>query len=167
MNAPTTEILPFNDPDATATFAIADATATFAIPDATATFATPESRAGGALRLVHSPADEPDDPTEQMAALTLEQPLFDEPLPMPSSRLGEPAYFVEVRGPNQTATLLAVRASLDEAVFLAAGVHPCVADVTIRELALPCDAGSVLRPAAHARSWSRAPSGVWTPALPA
>ncbi len=117
-------------------------------PDVTATFAVS------------------DDPTEQMAALTVEQTLFDQPMPLPPSEHGEPAYFVEVRRPRGTSSLLAVRNTLDEAVFIAGSVHPSVADVLIRELSLPCDAEAMLRAATSARTWCREPTGCWVPALP-
>jgi len=128
-------------------------TACFSDPDVTATFAVPEGEQS----------------TEQMPALTVEQTLFDEPMPLPPESHGDPAYFVEVRrvsdGLLGTPSLLAVRTTLDEAVNVAAAVHPSVADVLIRELALPCDAESLLRAATSARTWSREPNGRWVPAL--
>lgn len=117
-------------------------------PDATATFPVSE------------------EPTEQMEALTVEQTLFDEPMPLPVSAHAEPAFFVEVRRPRGTACLLAVRNTLDEAVFVAGSVHPSVADVLIRELPLPCDPEAMLHAARVARTWSREPNGRWVPALP-
>jgi hypothetical protein len=130
-------------------------------PDATATFSVGDEQ-----------------PTEQMAAFsveqgliergteqaTVEQAIFDEPLPLPPPSHGDPAYFVEVRRPRGTPSLLAVRTTLDEAVDVAASVHPGIADVIIRELALPCDAESLLHAATGARTWSREPNGRWVPA---
>jgi hypothetical protein len=103
--------------------------------------------------------------TEQTPALTLEQTLFDEPAPIP--QVSEPAYLIEVRPPHGAPRLLAVRDMLDEAVRVAAGVHPGVADVTIREVPLPCDAASLIAAMSESRSWTRAPNGTWSPALPA
>lgn len=107
----------------------------------------------------------PDDSTEQMAALTVEQTLFDEPMPLPPSAHGDPAYFVEVKPPRGAPRLLAVRTNLADALHVAHGVHPSVADVVIRELSLPCDAASLERAATHARTWSREPNGRWTPEI--
>lgn len=106
-----------------------------------------------------------DNATEQTPAVTLEQTLFDEPLPLPAA--SEPAYLVEVRGPRTAPKLLAVRETLDDALRVASGVHPGVADVVIHEVPLPCDAGALLAAMTDRRSWSRAPNGAWTPALPA
>lgn len=106
-----------------------------------------------------------DSATEQTPALTVEQTLFDEPLPIPA--VSEPAYLIEVRGGRATPKLLAVRDSLDEAVRVATTVHPSVADVVIHEVPLPCDAAALIAAMAESRSWSRAPNGTWTPALPA
>ncbi len=105
-----------------------------------------------------------DDPTEQTPALTLEQPIFDEPAPIPAYT--EPAYLVEVRAPHGTPRLLAVRDSLDEAARIASGIHPGVADVVIHEVPLPCDAASLVAAMQQNRSWSRAPDGTWSPSLP-
>lgn len=116
-------------------------------PDVTATFAI-----------------EGEQPTEQMEALTVEQTLFDEPMPLPPASHGDPAYLVEVRRPRGTPSLLAVRTTLEDAFDIAASVHPSVADVIIRELSLPCDAESLVRAASGARSWSREPNGRWVAA---
>lgn len=98
-------------------------------------------------------------------ASTLEQPVFEEPMPLPAPLTGEPIYLVEVRPPHGEPSLLAARTTLDDAMHIAEGVHPSVADVTIRELPLPCDAASLARAIASLRSWSRDPSGTWTPDL--
>jgi hypothetical protein len=108
-------------------------------------------------------------PTEQMPALpvsitdaeTAEQPALIEPLPSTS----EPAYFIEVRPPRGAPRLLSARAALDDALSVAAAIHPSVADVTIREVLLPCDVSSLGEAFSRGRSWSREPNGVWSPAL--
>jgi hypothetical protein len=103
--------------------------------------------------------------TEQTPALTVEQPLFDEPTPLPT--VSEPTYLIEVRSVRGAPKLLAVRDTLDEAIRVAAGVHPSVGDVVIHEVPLPCDAASLLAAMTESRSWSRAPNGTWSPPLPA
>jgi hypothetical protein len=105
--------------------------------------------------------------TEQTEALAFESPtleasVFEEPFPLPPPLHGEPAYLVEVRPANRPPTLLAVRATLEDAQTLAATVHPAVADVTIRELPLPCDALSLARAAAMQRVWCRSADGEWS-----
>ncbi len=138
-----------------------DTTATFPVqdPDAFDTTTMPAlvvaEHEGGA-------ADETDT-FDALRASTLEQPVFDEPLPLPAPLCGDPIYLVEVRPPHGEASLLAARTTLDDAMRIADSVHPSVADVTIRELPLPCDAASLARAIASLRSWSRAPNGAWTP----
>jgi len=100
-------------------------------------------------------------PTEQTPALTVEQTLFDEPMPLP--KVIEPAYLIEVRPVHGMPRLFAVRDTLDDAIRIAAGVHPGIADVIIREVPLPCDVIALT----ESRSWSRAPNGTWSPSLPA
>jgi hypothetical protein len=104
-------------------------------------------------------------PTEQTGALTAEQTLFDEPLPLPAPLAGEPVYIVETRSGRHSLSLLAVRATLDDAVRVADGVHAAVADVTIAEVPLPCDA-EVLAAVLHTiRRWQRDANGEWVPPL--
>lgn len=102
--------------------------------------------------------DVDDGETTETPALTAEQTLFDEPLPVPS--VAEPVYLIEVRAARGTPRLLAVRDVLEDAIHVAESVHPSVADVVIREVALPCDAQSFFAPAK--RTWSRAPDGTWS-----
>ncbi|MGZ3453202.1 MAG: hypothetical protein ACXVEF_26605 [Polyangiales bacterium] len=99
--------------------------------------------------------------TEQIPALTVEQTLFDQPLPIPPPMQGEPAYLVEVRPPHRAPSLLAIRTTLHDAISIATTVHPAFADVTIRELALPCDAESLARAVARQRVWNRTADGQW------
>lgn len=105
-----------------------------------------------------------DHPTEQTPALTLEQPIFNEPAPIPV--ISEPAYLVEVRAPHGSPRLLAVRGTVEEAAHIASGVHPSVADVVIHEVPLPCDAASLIAAMQQNRSWTRTPDGTWSPELP-
>jgi hypothetical protein len=126
-------------------------------PDTTATFSTDD------------PTCSPEDRTEQLEALdtaqipafTVEQTLFDEPLPIPPATHGDPAYLVEVRPPHRPPSLLAIRATLAEAMTIAATVHPAFADVLIRELALPCDADALAHAVDRQRVWNRTADGGW------
>lgn len=94
-------------------------------------------------------------PFDELA--TLETPLFDEPLPVPS--IGEPAYLVEARGSSLPPRLIAVRETLEDAKHVAESVHPAAADVAIHEVQLPCDAETFTR--SMIRSWHRQPDGTW------
>lgn len=104
--------------------------------------------------------------TEPCHALTAEIEAFAAPTPLAAPLTGEPAYLVEARPASGTALLVAVRASLREAVRAADGVHPGVADVVVREMPLPCDADSLVRVMGSMRSWTREADGLWWPPLP-
>jgi hypothetical protein len=106
------------------------------------------------------------DATLESPAMTAEMTLFDEPLPLPPPLEGEPVYLVEVQE-RGTTRLLAARSTLEDAVRVAGGVHPAIADVTIRELPLPCDAETLARAMASLRTWTRTPDGCWSPDLKA
>ena len=104
--------------------------------------------------------------TEPCMALTAELSAFEAPAPLAEPLSGEPAYLVEARPPAGGAMLVAVRASLLDALVAAGAVHPGVADVVVREMPLPCDADSLVRVMGAMRTWSRAPDGSWWPPLP-
>jgi hypothetical protein len=104
--------------------------------------------------------------TEPCMALTIELNAFDAPAPLAEPLSGDPAYLVEARPPAGGALLVAVRATLHEAVAAAGTVHPGVADVVVREMPLPCDAESLVRVMGAMRTWSREPDGSWWPPLP-
>ena len=106
-----------------------------------------------------------DDLTEQTTTATFEGPSPFGLRPLPPPLEGERAYLVEVHAPRRPPGLLAVRRSLQEASDVANAVHPGVADVTIRELLLPCDEASLLRALGELRTWTRDAAGRWTPAL--
>lgn len=84
---------------------------------------------------------------------------------VPRALEGEPAYLVEIHRPRRASTLLAVRATLEDARLVAESVHPAVAEVVVRELPLPCDSETLLRALGASRLWSRDAQGVWTPAF--
>lgn len=104
--------------------------------------------------------------TEPCMALTAELSAIEAPAPLAEPLSGEPAYLVEARPPFAGALLVAVRATLLEAVAAAGAVHPGVADVVVREMPLPCDAESLVRVMGAMRTWSREPDGSWWPPLP-
>lgn len=118
-----------------------------------------ESLAPAALVIDDAPAD--GHATEEMPAVTVEQTLFDQPIPVPRALHGEPAYLVEVRVVGRAPSLLAVRAALEDAFHIAASVHPGVGDVTIHELPLPCDAETLVRTYGRHRRWTRDERGTW------
>ena len=105
------------------------------------------------------------DDTDQVAAVTLETPVFPAPMPIPPPLEGEPAYLIEARAPRRQPALLAVRGSLSAARRFADGVHPSAADLIIRELPLPCDAATLVRAMAELRTWSRQADGRWSPRI--
>ena len=107
-----------------------------------------------------------DDVTEQTTTATFEGPSPFGLRPLPPPLEGERAYLVEVHAPRRPPGLLAIRRTLQEASGVANDVHPGVADVTIRELQLPCDATSLMRALAELRTWTRDAAGVWSPPLP-
>lgn len=96
-----------------------------------------------------------DDATVETPAITTEATLFDEPMPIPS--VTEPAYLIEVETARRPGRLIAVRVTLDDAMYVAESIHPGVGEVTIREVALPCDADTFC--ASTSRTWSRGPEG--------
>lgn len=89
--------------------------------------------------------------------ITLETPVFDEPLPIPA--VVEPAYLVEVQSARRSPRILAVRESLEDAKHVAESVHPAAGDVSIHEVQLPCDAATFV--ANLSRTWTRMPGGEW------
>ena len=96
-----------------------------------------------------------DEETVEVPAITAEATLFDEPLPI--GCVTEPAYLIEVETAGRAPRLIAVRATLDDAKYVAESIHPVVGDVTIREIDLPCDAATFCANAS--RTWKRAPNG--------
>ena len=103
--------------------------------------------------------------TQPCAVLTAEFAPLEVPAPIADPLCGEPAYLVEARPPHRTAVLLAVKATLAEAIRAANGVHPSVADVIVREMPLPCDIASITSVMGAMRSWSREADGTWWPPL--
>lgn len=126
-------------------------------PDTTATFSTDDPSCSRDDRTDQLEAFD----TAQIPAFTVEQTLFDQPLPIPPPDHGDPAYLVEVRPPHRAPTLLAIRATLPEAMTMAATVHPAFADVIIRELSLPCDAEALAHAVRRQRVWNRTADGAW------
>ena len=64
---------------------------------------------------------------------------------------------IEVETARRPGRLIAVRVTLDDAMYVAESIHPGVGEVTIREVALPCDADTFC--ASTSRTWSRGPEG--------
>jgi len=104
---------------------------------------------------------EDDGSTLETEAITVEVPPIVPDLP--AALEGEPAYMVEIHPSRGAPTLLAIRATLEEARLVAEAVHPAIAEVVIREMPLPCDADSLVRVLTDSRLWSRDESGAWSP----
>jgi hypothetical protein len=104
--------------------------------------------------------------TEPCHALTAEIEAYEAPTPLAEPLTGAPAYLVEACPASGQALLVAVRATLRDALAAADAVHPGVADVVVRELPLPCDASSLLRAMGTMRAWTREADGLWWPPLP-
>ncbi|GAC1351738.1 MAG: hypothetical protein NVS3B20_10860 [Polyangiales bacterium] len=77
----------------------------------------------------------------------------------------EPAYLIELHAPKRSC-LWAIRLTLRAAYALAGTIPVTFAEVTIREVTLPCDAESLFRVLAEARVFHRNRAGAWSPSKP-